>query len=42
LEDPRVLMVGRRENLRWLAGEKDPGVSAMAIDEAADDEHGGK
>jgi hypothetical protein len=42
LHDAGVLGVARGENSRRLTGEKNPGVSAMAINESTDDEHGGQ
>jgi len=40
LQDAAVLDVGSRENLRRLAGQKNPGVGAVTVNEAADDDHG--
>jgi hypothetical protein len=39
LEDAPVLGVAGREDARLLAGQEDAGVGAMAVGEAADDEH---
>ena len=39
LENPRVFMVARGENLRRLAGKENSRVGAMTINEAANDEH---
>jgi hypothetical protein len=37
----RVLLLGRGKNLWRLAGKKDRRVPAVAIDHAANDDHGG-
>ena len=39
LQNARVLVIGGGKNLRRLARKEDSGVSAVAIDEAANDEH---
>ena len=38
-DNARVLVIGRGENLRRLTRQKNSGVSAVPIDEAADDDH---
>ena len=40
LQDATVFGVGGREDARRLARQEDAGVGAMAVGEAADDDHG--
>lgn len=42
LQDATVFGVGGGKNARRLAGQEKTGVGAMAINKAADDEHGGQ
>ena len=40
LEDARVLLVAGGKNLRWFAFEENTGVGPVAVDHAADNNHG--
>jgi len=42
LQDAAVLDVGGRKNLRRFAGQKNAGVGAVTVNEAANDDHGAR
>jgi hypothetical protein len=42
LQDPGVLVVGRRKHARRLSREEDRGIGAVAVDLPTDEDHRGK
>ena len=42
LQDPAVLVIRRRDDPRLLPRQKDGGVGAVPVDQAADDDHAGQ